>query len=227
MIFLSIVATKVITTTQNKRQNADKKARIIQAAFKEFSEYGYEQASTNRIMKMADVSKGVIYYYFDSKETLFKYLIEYGMKHLLAVFTESLDTNTTDLIERYKKGMRAQLTAYIEEPYINRFFERVYAQDPALFLDELQKWNDGEYWGEHWSVGVLANIDTSLFRKDLPPERVIEIFQRAADGYGNKLLAEFRQVSLLEIDIEAYLQSCERFLDDLKIILYEQEKEQR
>ena len=45
----------------------DKRTRILEAAAKEFAAAGYENASLNRILEHAGLSKGAAYYYFDDK----------------------------------------------------------------------------------------------------------------------------------------------------------------
>ena len=49
----------------------DKKNAILEAARAEFSENGYADASQNRIIEAAGISKGALYYYFDDKNDLF------------------------------------------------------------------------------------------------------------------------------------------------------------
>lgn len=49
---------------------------MIDAALREFSEKGYENASLNTILKEAGISKGTFYYHFANKEDLYFYLIE-------------------------------------------------------------------------------------------------------------------------------------------------------
>jgi AcrR family transcriptional regulator len=48
----------------------DKKELIFEAAAKEVAAYGYENASLNRILEAAGISKGAAYYYFEDKEDL-------------------------------------------------------------------------------------------------------------------------------------------------------------
>lgn len=43
----------------------------MNAAFKEFGKFGYAQASTNHICKQYDISKGLLFYYFQNKEQLY------------------------------------------------------------------------------------------------------------------------------------------------------------
>jgi AcrR family transcriptional regulator len=48
----------------------DRRARLLEAAMKEFAIHGYELASMNRIIETAGFSKGSFYYYFDDKADL-------------------------------------------------------------------------------------------------------------------------------------------------------------
>jgi TetR/AcrR family transcriptional regulator len=53
---------------------------LFQAAVREFSEAGYEQASINTILTNAGMSKGQFYYHFKNKEALYFALIEMMIK---------------------------------------------------------------------------------------------------------------------------------------------------
>jgi AcrR family transcriptional regulator len=54
----------------------EKQELILRAALDEFSEYGYDLASTNRIVERAGIAKGTLFKYFSSKEDLFVYLCD-------------------------------------------------------------------------------------------------------------------------------------------------------
>lgn len=56
----------------NKKEAAMKsRTRILNAAIHEFGEKGYKQGSTNVICERLNISKGIIFYHFGSKEQLF------------------------------------------------------------------------------------------------------------------------------------------------------------
>jgi len=57
--------------------SSEKRERIIEIAAKEFSQYGFELSSLNRILETAGVSKGAAYYYFDDKADLFITVVQY------------------------------------------------------------------------------------------------------------------------------------------------------
>ena len=52
--------------------------RIIEAALDEFAEKDFESASLNNIIARAGISKGSMYHYFNNKEDLYLYVIEYA-----------------------------------------------------------------------------------------------------------------------------------------------------
>jgi len=59
------------------------KARILDAAFREFAEYGVAGARVDRIASSAGCNKNLIYVYFDSKEALFATVLD---RHLSGVY---------------------------------------------------------------------------------------------------------------------------------------------
>ena len=56
---------------------------IVQAAVDEFSSHGFHDASLNRVIEAARISKGSMYYYFDSKEDLFSYVTRTELERLV------------------------------------------------------------------------------------------------------------------------------------------------
>ena len=61
----------------------EKQNRVIEAAFKEFALYGFENASTNRIIKNLNISKGSLFKYFSTKVDLYSYLVNIAVERLL------------------------------------------------------------------------------------------------------------------------------------------------
>lgn len=54
-----------------------KRSQILEAAVAEFQEKGFVAASMDRISARAEVSKRTVYKYFESKENLFRSIVEY------------------------------------------------------------------------------------------------------------------------------------------------------
>ena len=58
------------------------KRKIFETSMKLFAEKGYEATSIEEITATVGVAKGTLYYHFSSKEEIFNFLIEEGMKLL-------------------------------------------------------------------------------------------------------------------------------------------------
>ena len=56
----------------------------MRAALDEFAQHGFHDASLNRVIEAAGISKGSLYYYFDGKEDLFAYVAQTGLGGLFA-----------------------------------------------------------------------------------------------------------------------------------------------
>ena len=99
--------------------NKTKKA-IFNAAIKVFSIEGYDSATVDEIASEAGVAKGTLYYNFQGKEEIFKFVIAEGMK---LIKNEVLDAikDIDDPLEKLKISAKVQLR-YV---YNNKEFFRV------------------------------------------------------------------------------------------------------
>ena len=87
--------------------NKTKKA-IFNAAIKVFSIEGYDSATVEEIASEAGVAKGTLYYNFQGKEEIFKFVIDEGMK---LIKNEVLDAikDIDDPLEKLKISAKVQL----------------------------------------------------------------------------------------------------------------------
>jgi AcrR family transcriptional regulator len=56
---------------------------ILRVALEEFGTHGFHDASLNRVIEAAGISKGSMYYYFDGKGDLFAHVVRTGLAELL------------------------------------------------------------------------------------------------------------------------------------------------
>ena len=55
--------------TEIRQARAQQQETILRAALAEFAAHGFADASLNRIIEAAGISKGSLYYYFDTRRT--------------------------------------------------------------------------------------------------------------------------------------------------------------
>ena len=82
-------------TTPRKRRKEARPTELTAAALALFVEKGFSATRLEDVASRAGVSKGTLYLYFDSKEALFKAVIQEG---ILPVVVENEATNPTYLL---------------------------------------------------------------------------------------------------------------------------------
>jgi len=197
----------------------DKQERIINAALQEFAEQGYQQASTNRIVEKAGIGKGMLFYYFKSKKELFHYLLEFGTQFITEEFLNQIETEETDFIERYRKTAQCKLKAYTKNPHVFNFLASTFInQSEELSPEWGKKLVQIKEWGY---FRLFNNLDTSLFRKDIEPQKAIKLIQWTMDGYEKELIARFQGENFTSLELEPYWEEFYQYLDILRRVFYQ------
>ena len=75
------------------------KRKIFDTSMKLFADKGYDATSVEEITAVVGVAKGTLYYHFSSKEEIFNFLVEEGMKLL----KNSIDIKTAKLTNSIDK----------------------------------------------------------------------------------------------------------------------------
>ena len=103
------------------------KRKIFETSMKLFAEKGYDATSIEEITATVGVAKGTLYYHFSSKEEIFNFLIEEGIKLLqnsIDIKTEKLD-NYIDQILYYVRSENAEKDYIIKETSLNDIIKNV------------------------------------------------------------------------------------------------------
>lgn len=85
------------------------KRKIFETAMQLFADKGYEATSIEEITATVGVAKGTLYYHFSSKEEIFNFLVEEGMKLL----KNSIQIKT-DKVSSYIDKIRAIILIQIK-----------------------------------------------------------------------------------------------------------------
>ena len=75
----------------------EKRRRLVDAAWEEFSQVRYADASINRIIQSARIPRGSFYQYFEDKDDLFGYLMEDVREHFKGMLAHILEEERGDL----------------------------------------------------------------------------------------------------------------------------------
>ncbi len=146
-----------------QRLKKSKRNRIIRIAMREFSEYGFKNASTNRIVKRAGISKGSLFKYFTNKENLFYYILHEVMIKL------TLELNKTslpkDIIDRIDSILDFGFDFYEKNPELYRFMISITSGDNQEILQKvMSKFSQKDNQGMNLFLNFYSDIDTENLR---------------------------------------------------------------
>src|SRR6478752_1822987 len=96
------------TDRQHTDQGLERKQQLLQTAERLFAEHGYEQTRIADICAAAGVAKGLFYWYFPTKESLFAELVR-TMRHELRRAQAAAMTADTDPLTRLRQGSAASV----------------------------------------------------------------------------------------------------------------------
>ena len=99
------------SVNRRERKREKKRHEIVDAAEQLFFSQGYPNTTMDQIAEKADLSKGAIYFYFKSKEEIFKNI----MQRTLVAFEKRI-------IEAFARGENGIMKLYEAGKAINAFF---------------------------------------------------------------------------------------------------------
>ena len=105
------------------------KRKIFETSMKLFAEKGYEATSIEEITATVGVAKGTLYYHFSSKEEIFNFLVEEGMK-LLKNSVEIKCSNLENSIDKLKAITLIQIKVTAKyENFISIILSQIWGQE--------------------------------------------------------------------------------------------------
>ena len=117
------------------RLNDEKKKKLIDASFKEFSLYNFNDVSINRIIKEASISRGSFYMYFVDKKDLYFYLLEQYLEEIINNMKENLIKNKGDLFKMFHDNIKESYNSF-KKSNIN-FFKK--SLENVTIMEESKK----------------------------------------------------------------------------------------
>ena len=150
---------------RRERRKAERPGEILDAAFEEFVRHGYAATRLEDVAKLAGVTKGTIYFYFDTKERVFDEMIRHVSR---PVFAE-LNSFVTGLQGPYRTRLRA-LIGYLHTRMagerVSRETLRFLIAEGARFPDLVERHYQAfmQPFTERLREMIAAGIEAGEFR---------------------------------------------------------------
>lgn len=185
----------------------EKVYRIVNSAFKVFSNNDFDKASTALIVKDAEISRGLLYHYFISKQELFEYL-QYFSYHIISEsMAREIDWESDDIFDRLSKSMKVKLELIKKYPHVFDFFNRY----PNLMTPEkVKEYQEDENLATKRNF-YSYNVDYSKIKDDLDFDLLLTVSRLTIKGVLNRHISnhnfETEELNIEEImnDINQYI----------------------
>lgn len=152
-----------------------RKNRILDAALVEFADKGFRKGSTNTIVKEANVSKGLLFHYFESKKGLFLALFEYCSIEIQNEMFSNVNLKNRDVLNRCKESAIGNINAYSKHPLFNKFFEKAREVEDKEILMLTEKFSK-KLEAERFAI-LFENIDYFVFNESINIDRALKAIE--------------------------------------------------
>lgn len=195
---------------KREEKNQQTKRRIMDSALAEFSSKGYRASSVNAISAAQDVSKGIIYHYFETKDDLFLACVEECFQRLTEYIRESM-TEQGGAERRLEEYFAVRTRFFRTYPVYQRIFCEAAIAPPARLRAAIQRRREDF---DALNLQILERLLSSLsLRPSVSREEAVETFRQFQDFINIR----YQMTDLSAAEFEAREEHCRRALD---ILLY-------
>lgn len=193
-----------------------KQDAIINAALKVFAENGYKKASTDVIVKLAGISKGLLFHYFISKQGLYEFIFDYSVKYMTLELTQSVKQDEQDFFNLQLMIEQAKARVMKNYPYMQQFLSTVRYENDEEALVALGDMKDAMTTVYN---GIYRQADNTAFKDFVEVGRVIQMINWMSEGFIKDHFSEGVP------DIDAMNEEFKKYLDMLRKHLYNSKEE--
>ncbi|MFP7298499.1 TetR/AcrR family transcriptional regulator [Neobacillus niacini] len=189
----------------------EKQDRIINAAIKEFAQKGYDNASTNEIVKEAGISKGLLFHYFSNKKQLFFFLFDYCYDLVADEFYKKVDLSERDFFKRIRQAVHIKMDLQSTYPDILNFIQEAFMQDSPEIKVEFDKKKQEL---NAINIGIIYDgIDLSKFRDDVDVQKVLKIISWTFEKISDEELIKAKMIPGHKIDFDKVFLEAEEYFE--------------
>lgn len=187
---------------------------ILSAALEEFAAHGFHDGSLNRVIESAGISKGSMYYYFDSKEDLYAHVARVELERLVGrVDAFEVPASTPDAFWSALEDYYLQLmSALSTSPQLAALIRGWIAASAAPALQQIQQ--EMAMAVVPWMQQVLAEGQRiGAVRTDLPSGLLIAVAGGMGQAMDTWLLTQSSDAAALPGQINALIGMIRRALE--------------
>ena len=176
--------------------NKEKRTKIIEISINEFSKYGYENSSTNRIVQNANISKGSLFKYFKNKDELYFYILDFVIQELMANMLQEMSTLPKGLFERIIKYSELEFIWYANHPNKCKLIATAFTKTDTEVYRKVEARYGLE--GQNIYYELLKDVDISILSCE--KEKALDILKWFLTGFNEDFLSRVQIQDNINID---------------------------
>jgi TetR/AcrR family transcriptional repressor of nem operon len=185
LLGMLVVPKKLQRRTAGLRDPEGTRQRLLQAAFREVYRYGFQSAGIDTILAGTTVTKGALYYHFESKDALGHAIIEEVVAEItkdrwLRPLGQSKGRNPIDALIGIVQAIPARPRDVKRGcPLVNL------TQEMSLLDEQFRKRLERIFksWQEGIATALREGQHTGTVRRDLVPEETASFLIAMVEGY--------------------------------------------
>ena len=185
----------------------EKQDRMINAALKVFSQYGYYHASTDEIVKTAGISKGLLFHYFINKIGIYAFLYDYATRRVTLELTTSVEKNETGYFELYNQILSAKAAAMSQYPYIFLFLNKADDEDHPEAVAEITERREKYH---RIMEALRERADITNFAESVDYRKIGDVLDYTVEGLMEK------HIKSESFRADLFIQEAEEYIEMIK-----------
>lgn len=164
----------------------EKQRRIINAAYKVFSQNSYKKAPMSEIADEGGISKALLFHYFTNKCELYMFLWNNSIEQIQKASSEYHVTEATEFFEMMYRSLLAKCLVIRFYPYLYQFAVNAYYEQEPQIKRNIQ---ENYYLVSKNSENILWNtINEFELRQDIDVKLMYQEIIWTSDGYLRQMI---------------------------------------
>ena len=180
----------------------EKRQAIVNAAVDEFSEYGFEAASINRIVTSSNISKGSFYQYFEDKADVFRYLLTVLEREKKEYFNgRHPPSSNMDTFQYFRWMIKAGMEFNSAYPRMTQAISRVLLGEGLYY---------GKTFGDYHQKAIEAfsmMIKQAIERGEVDPSVDVDLAVMVMDTWSNAISTYIMNEGMKQKDMMKWVRS--------------------
>lgn len=183
----------------------ERQETIMRASIEGFGRHDYKGASTEEIARRAGMSKGLLFFYFRNKSSLYVRTLDYLMERAVDWVVDDEFRAIDDFFDLLEYAGAQKLALMGRWPWVFGFSLRAFYADHRDIRETVAKWMTRQV--DILYDQFMANVDFTRFRDGVDPREVLDMLIMMGDGYLHQHLSSREPIDVAAFQA-AYHQWC-------------------